>query len=234
MAFVPLLLLANCTLAESRRPDPARFAKEMAKFDEADAAKPPVKGGIVFTGSSSVRMWKVNEAFPELPVLNRGFGGSVSNDLTVHAGKVVLRYEPKILVVYSGGNDIHGSPKAKPPLPGLKAEEVLADYTKFLTLVHEKLPGTRVLVQALRTGPVRLAELPEAEKFNALLKAWCADKPWIRCFDVPAALVKEGNAPRDEFYLSDRLHLNEEGYRHWSEAFGPALREEWARVKQAD
>lgn len=227
-----LVLLDSCTFAETKRPDPARFAKEIAKIDAADAASPPVKGGIVFTGSSSIRMWKLNEAFPDLPVLNRGFGGSVSNDLLVYGDKVVYRYEPKILVIYTGGNDLHGNAKAKPPLPGLSPQEVLADYTKFLTQVHERLPQTRVLVHAVRTGPVRLAELTQAEEFNALLKAWCADKPWIRWFDVPAALVKEGNAPRSEgFYLKDRLHLNPEGYKLWNDDFGPALREEWAKVR---
>lgn len=234
LGWLPVLLVTGCIFAETQRPDPARFAKEMAAFDAADAKEPPAKGGIVFTGSSSVRMWNVNEAFPDLPVLNRGFGGSVSNDLVVYADKVVLRYEPKILVVYTGGNDLHGSSKASPPLPGLTPQEVLADYTKFLTLVHEKLPQTRVLVHAVRTGPVRIAELPQAEEFNSLLKAWCADKPWIRWFDVPKFLVKEGNAPRDEkLYLKDRLHLNPEGYKLWNESFGPALREEWAKVKDS-
>ena len=161
-----LLFASFCVTcnAETKRPDPVRFAKEIAKFDSDDAANPPAKGGIVFTGSSSVRMWKLSEAFPDLPVLNRGFGGSVSNDLVTYAEKVVLRYEPKILVVYTGGNDLHGSAKAKPPLPGLTPEEVLADYTKFLNLVHEKLPKTRVLVQAVRTGPVRIEELPQAAR----------------------------------------------------------------------
>jgi lysophospholipase L1-like esterase len=79
---------------------------------------------------------------------------------------------------------------------------------------------------------VRIAELPQAEKFNALLKTWCADKPWIRWFDVPKTLVKEGNAPLDEkLYRADRLHLNDEGYKLWNADFGPALREEWAKVK---
>jgi lysophospholipase L1-like esterase len=177
-------------------------------------------------------MWKVADAFPDLPVLNRGFGGSVSNDLVTYAEKVVLRYEPKILVVYTGGNDLHGNPKGSPPRPGLTPEEVLEDYTKFLNLVHERLPKTRVLVHAVRTGPVRVTELQSAEKFNGLLKAWCADKPWIRWFDVPKGLVKEGNAPASEdLYMKDRLHLNEEGYKLWNADFGAALRDEWAKVK---
>ena len=233
--FSLLLAVSLCmgsVFAETPRPNPARFAKEIAKFDSDDAAKPPGKGGIVFTGSSSVRLWKLNEAFPDLPVLNRGFGGSVSADLLTYGDKLVFRYEPKILVLYTGGNDIHGNLKAKPPLPGLTPQEVLSDYTKFLTLAHEQLPQMRILVHALRTGPVRITELPKAEEFNKLLKAWCADKSWIRWFDVPAGLVKEGNAPLSEdLYQKDRLHLNPEGYKIWNADFGPALREEWAKVK---
>lgn len=227
-----LVCVPSLTRAETPRPNPARFAKEIGKFDSDDAANPPAKGQIVFTGSSSVRLWDLKKAFPDLPVLNRGFGGAVTNDIVTYAEKVVLRYEPKILVLFVGGNDLHGNSKAKPPLPGLKAEEVLEDYVKLLNLVYEKLPRTRVLVHAVRTGPVRITELPEAERFNALLKAWCADKPWIRWFEVPKALVKEGNAPiSEDLYRTDRLHLNDEGYKLWNEDFGPALREEWAKVK---
>jgi lysophospholipase L1-like esterase len=223
--LLALLLAPFCLpcLAETKRPDPARFAKDIAKFDADDAANPPAKGGIVFTGSSSVRFWDVKEAFPDLPVLNRGFGGSVSNDLVTYADKVILRYEPKILVLFTGTNDIHAR---------LTPDEVLGDYTKLLDLVHEKLPKTRVLVHALRTGPVRIAELETVEKFNGLLKAWCVDKPWIRWFDVPKTLVKEGNAPLDEkLYRADRLHLNADGYKLWNADFSPGLHEEWNRVK---
>lgn len=233
--LLPTLLLASLCLpcrAETARPDPGRFAKDIAKFDADDTAQPPAKGGIIFTGSSSVRLWDLKSAFPDLPVLNRGFGGSVTNDLLTYADKVVLRYEPKLLVVFVGGNDLHGNPKSTPPRPGLTPEEVLADYSKFLDLVHARLPGTRVLVHAVRTGPVRITELEAAEKFNSLLKAWCADKPWIRWFDVPKTLVKEGNAPLSEdLYRDDRLHLNDEGYKRWNADFSPALHEEWAKVK---
>src|SRR5688500_11103888 len=82
--------------ADTKRPDPERFAKYIAKFYSDDAAHPPAKSCIVFTGSSSVKLWQVKEAFPELPALNRGFGGSVSNDLVTNAEKVVLPYQPKI------------------------------------------------------------------------------------------------------------------------------------------
>ena len=40
------------------------------------------KNIILFTGSSSIRMWKnLQESFPGYNVLNRGFGGSTLADL---------------------------------------------------------------------------------------------------------------------------------------------------------
>ena len=61
---------------ETPDPDPKRFAEAIAKFTEADQANPPAKGGIVFTGSSSIRRWDLATSFPKLKPLNRGFGGS--------------------------------------------------------------------------------------------------------------------------------------------------------------
>lgn len=211
------------------RPDPARFAKDIAKFDDAEKENPPARGGIVFTGSSSVRLWDVEKAFPGLPVLNRGFGGSVSNDLLVHAEKVVLRYEPKVLVVYTGSNDLHGRP-APPVLAGLTPEEALADYTKFLTIVHERLPQIRIIVSSVKVAPSRAAEMDSVKKLNSLLEAWCLDKPWIRWVDATSYLVGSDGQPIAGFYRPDRLHLNDAGYAKWNAIIGPVIREEWAKA----
>ena len=64
------------------------------------------KGGIVFVGASSIVRWKVSEFFPDLPVLNRGFGGSEMADTAHFAARTVLPYEPRIVVLYPGENDI--------------------------------------------------------------------------------------------------------------------------------
>ena len=65
---------------ETPDPDPKRFAEGIGKFTEADQANPPAKGGIVFTGSSSIRRWDLAKSFPKLKLLNRGFGGSHFSD----------------------------------------------------------------------------------------------------------------------------------------------------------
>jgi len=229
LLLLPILAAALCwqplradETAGHKRPDPARFAKAIADFDKADAETPPPKDGIVFTGSSSVRFWKVTEAFPDLPVLNRGFGGSVSNDLIVYADKVVLRYQPKVLVVYTGSNDLHAK---------LTPAETLSDYTKFLQLVHEKLPQTKVIVCSVKVAPIRSVEVPLVRQLNGLLETWCKQQPWITWIESTQYLLGEDGQPIDKLFRStDHLHLNDEGYAKWNAIVSPVLHRVWAEA----
>ena len=57
-------------------PDPARFESEIAAFEAWDHQNSFPHDAILFVGSSSIRLWQTAESFPDLPVINRGFGGS--------------------------------------------------------------------------------------------------------------------------------------------------------------
>lgn len=205
--------------ADTPRPKPERFAKEIAAFASQEAEK----GGIVFTGSSSIRRWTTLKTdFPDLPVLNRGFGGSVSNDLIVHADTVVFRHEPKVLVVYTGSNDLNAK---------LTVQEAFEDYTKFLNLVHERLPNTRVVVNAVKISIKRLTQIPQVHELNQKLEAWTKDKTWVRYVDSCSYLADAKGQPIRDYYVDDLLHLSPSGYAKWTGILGPVLKEEWAKVK---
>jgi lysophospholipase L1-like esterase len=203
-----------------KRPDPARFAKDIAKFDQEDGEKIPAREGVVFTGSSSIRLWKLSNAFADLPVLNRGFGGSVANDLIVYAEQVVLRYRPKVVVVYTGSNDINAK---------LTVEEAFADFTGFLSLVNEKLPETKVIVNPVKISRKRIAQVDQVRELNGKLKVWCAERPWTRWVETAAYLEDENGQPIDKYFAADQLHLSPEGYVEWEKILGPVLREEWVK-----
>ena len=185
---------------------------------------PPSPGGIIFTGSSSVRLWDVKKAFPDLPVLNRGFGGSVANDLIVYAEQVVLRYKPKVLVVYTGSNDIHAK---------LEPQEVFADYDKVPLAGPCQTARTRASSSVpSRWRPAASTEMAQVKELNVLLEAWCHDKPWVRWVEATSYLIGSDGQPIESLYRSDRLHLNDEGYAKWNAIIGPVIREEWAKASK--
>ena len=73
-----LISLAASVVALARvdgrqpKPDEDRWAREIAAFAADDEARPFEPGGIVFVGSSSIRLWDLASAFPGRRVLNRG------------------------------------------------------------------------------------------------------------------------------------------------------------------
>jgi lysophospholipase L1-like esterase len=218
-SFLILALAAGSATAQTAlRPNPARFINEISNFGKQE----PEKGGIVFTGSSSIRLWSsLKEDFPGLPVVNRGFGGAVSNDLIVYFETVVARHEPKLLVTYSGGNDLHEK---------LSVDEAFADYTKFLGMAHERFPQIHIILTSVKIAPRRADQIPKVHALNERLEAWCAGKSWMRFVDSTSYLADPQAAPDPAYFVDDNLHLNQAGYAKWKEILEPVVREEWEKV----
>src|SRR5437773_482564 len=84
--------------ADATTPDTdhsAPFEAEIRAFEAADAKARPAPGGVLFVGSSSIRLWKtLAEDFSGVPVINRGFGGSQVRHSTLYADRIVLPYKP--------------------------------------------------------------------------------------------------------------------------------------------
>ena len=62
----------------------APFANEIAAFEKWDRQNAVPRDAILFVGSSTIRMWQTADAFPELPIINRGFGGSTIADVNFY------------------------------------------------------------------------------------------------------------------------------------------------------
>src|SRR4029079_7473019 len=91
MGFATALL--GLVAVELAAQEPAnKFEKEIAAFEEQDRKQPPEAGGVVFLGSSSIRMWDTAKAFPKVKSINRGFGGSQIADSVHFADRIVIPY----------------------------------------------------------------------------------------------------------------------------------------------
>lgn len=219
-----LMLLLSCEALPAAEPaspaaSPAvsRFEKwepSIRKFEEQDAANPPPCGGIVFVGSSSIRLWKLEQSFPEMPVINRGFGGSQIIDSVHFAERIVVPYRPRIIAFYAGDNDT---------AQGKSAEEVTADFQKFADLVRCRLPGTRLLFISIKPSPSRWKLAAVQKDANESIRRICEQTPCLTYVDVWQPMLDSNGEPRAELFVADKLHLSAEGYRIWTEAIRPHL-----------
>jgi lysophospholipase L1-like esterase len=216
LLLVASYVLADVVLAEpAADPDPNRFAGAIKAFEEWDSRNAVPAEPILFVGSSSIRMWRTRESFPDLPVVNRGFGGSHISDVIHFAQRIVLPYRPKLIVFYAGDNDVAG---------GKSAQRVLDDYLRFTRLVHARLPRTRIIFITIKPSGSRWALWPEMNRANELVKASCKKDARLFFADLAAPLLGPDGRPDPELFLDDQLHLNARGYAAWTKVLNPLIR----------
>ncbi len=193
----------------------AHWEKEIQAIEQRDREKPPPGGGIVFAGSSSIRLWDVAKSFPGLPVANRGFGGSQIADVTHFADRLVLKHKPRVVVFYAGDNDIAA---------GKSPAQVAGDFRAFAATVHRALPKTKVVFLAVKPTPARWKLFDVQQKANALVESYCRGNEWLAYVDVVKPMLSADGKPRLRLYAKDGLHLSEDGYKVWTELVTPYLK----------
>lgn len=227
-----LLLLVTWLAGEShaqqpqqteKTPAPAPWAKEMQEFAAADEKNPPRPGGIVFAGSSSIVRWDLAKLFEDLkpaPV-NRGFGGSQVSDLLKNIDRAVLVHQPRVVVIYSGDNDVAA---------GKSAEQVMGDYRKVVEAIHAKLPETRVVVIGIKPSRARWQLADPMRQVNAGVSELCEEHELLEFVDVWQPMLAKDGSPRIELLADDGLHLSDEGYRLWTKLLRPVVERQYAEA----
>lgn len=210
------VLLASSVLALTGSAAPDAWLKEIDALTANDATQPPAAGGVVFVGSSSIRLWKtLAEDFPGLATINRGFGGSGLADSVFYLDRLVLPYQPRLVVLYAGENDING---------GKTPEAVLADFKAFRAKLHATLPTTRLIYLSIKESPARARRASLFHATNELIAADCATDPRCIFVDVNTAMLDASGGTRPELFVEDQLHLNAAGYAIWKRELAPHLK----------
>lgn len=218
---VALALLVVVAAPQAQSPttqpiDPARWERDIRAFESADGVARPPTGGIVLTGSSSIRLWtSLSSDFPGMPVLNRGFGGSQLRDVTAFVDRIVTPYQPRQVVVYCGGNDINA---------GRTPGQMLTDYQALVRAIHAGTPDAQLAYISIAPNPARWSQRDTVKAANDLIEAWTRTNPRLSFIDVYAAMLGPDGQPRPDIFVADRLHMNPNGYAIWRAIVGPHLR----------
>ena len=196
-------------------PTAAQFAGEIAAFDSVNRVSPPPTGGVVFTGSSSIRLWESLAAdFPGVPVVNRGFGGSTLPDVVYYAPRTVLPARPRTIVLYAGDNDLAS---------GRTPAQVLDAYRAFVRAVRGSLPSVRIVYISIKPSPSRWNLAGRMRDANALIAADIARDPLAQFVNVFDPMLGANGHPRPELFVDDSLHMTPAGYALWRARVAPLI-----------
>lgn len=192
------------------------WQKEIDAFVETDLRETPPEHPALFVGSSSFRMWENLRAdFPKINLINRGFGGSHLEDIIHFAPQTILPYNPKIVVIYAGDNDI---------ADGKTVERVFANYKTLVALISNSFPKARIVFVSVKPSPSRREFWGKFQQLNALVKAETLMNKRLGFADIWKPMLTASGDAREELYLPDRLHMKPAGYEIWREVLSEYLK----------
>ena len=207
------LLIALCSAA----PASGQYEAEVGRWLMQDALDAPPEGGIVFTGSSSIRRWEyLQRDFADYNVIQRGLGGALFDDINARANDIVLSYNPRAVVVWAGTNDIAS---------GSDGNEVYADYQQFVNTIHAAKADVEIFYLGIMPTPGRQGNRPQEDVANSQIASYAAGDARLHYVDLPAAFatLNPYGDPAFTGKFVDDIHLNKSGYNFWTDIIRPQV-----------
>ncbi|NBR46277.1 MAG: hypothetical protein EBT68_04070 [Verrucomicrobia bacterium] len=195
---------------------PEKFAGEV----DALTNKPkPAPGHVLLVGSSTIRMWRSAAAdLAPLPVENRGFGGSRTEDQLFYFDRLLDGLEPGLVVWYCGSNDV----TEKKPVG-----TILRQTREWLAKFRARYPDVPVLLVKVMRAPQKKREklLAAVDGVNRGYEEMVRGRSGVQWVDINPPLEVRPGEPREDLYQSDGLHLNERGYAEMVKVLRPRIEE---------
>ena len=194
-----------------------------------------VKGQILFTGSSLMEQFPVNELLMtekmNTIIYNRGVGGFTTDDMLENMDVQIFDTEPSKIFINIGTNDISNPTKSFEVV----LERMLHNYEEILKQIQTRLPESKVYMMAYY--PVNEMDKPVEGEWgktlfvnrnnqniplaNEAVKK-LAEKYGYEYIDVNAGLTDENGRLKKEFTV-EGVHMYANAYRIVFENMKPYL-----------
>lgn len=221
-------LLGGCAQATAEAPqaaqpaahDPTVFEAAIEAFERTDAKARSQRGAVLFVGSSSVRLWEtLEDDMAPMDVLNRGFGGSRTDDVLHYAHRVVLPYHARAIVFYAGDNDLGRDKDATP-------SSVAEHFRRLVETVRDAGQDPDFYFVSIKPSPARMKRWQRMAEANHLVAQYAMRTERVSFLDVSSPMLAADGVPRAELYAADGLHMSTAGYDEWARIIRPAVMSE--------
>lgn len=186
--------------------------RSLEKRNERERAYP----GIIFYGSSSLRLWDtLEEDFSDRKVTNLAFGGSTLAACVWFFERIMAGYKPKMLIVYAGDNDLGD---------GRNPEEIFIFFQQLVVKASLILGEIPCFFISLKPSISRWHMADQFKYTNNLIESEIIklNGNW-KFIDVFKKMLDKSGNPNPDYYNQDGLHLSRAGYLLWHSVINEKL-----------
>lgn len=210
-----LLVAAMACAGQLRAQTGFPFDNEIRVFKHQDSLSFPKLNGILFIGSSSIRLWSdLEQRFAGKSIIKRGVGGSELWQLVdYYTPYILFPYHPRKIFIYDGENDIAA---------GKTPQFVADEFAKLWTILHTRLPKAEIYYMSIKLSPVRAKHYADDRLANNMIREYIKGKRRTHFIELNRAIYNSKTAtPDSSLFKSDYLHLNSKGYDRWEKVLKP-------------
>lgn len=196
-----------------------RFEDTIERYRRFDNRNTLPKNPVLFVGSSSIVFWETASAFPDFPVINRGFGGASLPEVLHYYDDVVKKHAPAVVVVYCDIDVENG----KSPEYSVNAFKTLVER------VHADFPATQIMFLAMK--PTLIDDVlgkdvrRNKEITNHMLAEYSVTQDYLHFVDISSVMYAARPRLKAEIFLPDGMHLNSLGYDLWNPIVGQKIKQ---------
>lgn len=202
------------------------FEADVEAIEEHDKLAAPIQNSILFIGSSIFVQWSnLRIQMDPLPVYNRAFGGSRTWEMLHYMDRLVIPYQPSVIVYYCGSNDIN---VGEPP------SAISGRFKEFCERINRELPATKILYVSIIKAPQKMSHWDDVDQANRQVKEYSHVNRRVEFIDVNTMFFKKLGQPRMEVYQLDGLHLVPNAYDELTALVRPSVEKAWRNAKRGD
>ena len=167
-----------------------------------------VPDNYLFLGDSITDFYDLDKYYKDLPVVNSGISGNITDDILKDMKKRVYQYNPSKVFLLIGTNDL---------IRDKSNEEIVEGVEKIIKGIKENRPKAEIYLESIypvnyKLSPrmVNVRKNDDIKEINEKLEDYCEDNDitYIDMYD----LLKDDDDNFDSIYTDDGLHPNDEGY----------------------
>jgi lysophospholipase L1-like esterase len=119
-----------------------------------------------------------------------------------------------VIVFYAGDNDIDR---------GKSSDQVASDFKAFVAKVRPELPKTKIFFICIKPSIARWELVDQMRDVNRQIREIAEKDELLEYVDIDTPMLGPDGRPRKGLFLTDGLHLNDEGYAIWVSVLLPHL-----------